>query len=265
MNPYKWSTLKISSPCLNLVTSSHVRYPLAFFSPSPWRNLHDQRWCHVPCWGPVGQTARPGPHDEMHLCRQWPRRVDLHRVLPAQRYWSSCPSHCVSVILGRVGEISFLFHHWQFKPGFRYQAFLWNRKGMRGAIWSSCLVSMLEKYSFSLCRLASRGKPWLAWSVCIPTSFCLHLAVSATETLQRAQQKPLQSRQNPRLVWSLNAEPSWFIVLLWNFQFLCAGQIPLRANLYEKLAGQHGDYSYLLIYMSGPSGEVLKQYQKKKT
>lgn len=116
MNPYKWSTLKISSPCLNPVTFSHVRYPLAFFSPSPWRNLHNQRWCHVPCWGPVGQTARPGPHDEMHLCRQWPRRVDLHRVLPAQRYWSSCPSHCVSVSLGRVGEISFLSQHWQFKP-----------------------------------------------------------------------------------------------------------------------------------------------------
>ena len=38
----------------DLVNSSHIKYPLAFFSNSPWRNLHNQRWCHVPCWGPVG-------------------------------------------------------------------------------------------------------------------------------------------------------------------------------------------------------------------
>lgn len=45
------------------------------------------------------------------------------------------------------------------------QVFLCSRKGIRGTTWSSYLVHMLQKYCFSHCRLASRGKAWLAWSV----------------------------------------------------------------------------------------------------
>jgi len=38
----------------DLVDSGRINYRLACFSTSPWRNLHNQWWCHVPCWGPVG-------------------------------------------------------------------------------------------------------------------------------------------------------------------------------------------------------------------
>lgn len=53
--------------------------------------VHNQRGRHVPSGRPVGQTPRrPGSHDALHLRGQRPGRVELHGLLPAERYVCVC-------------------------------------------------------------------------------------------------------------------------------------------------------------------------------
>lgn len=143
---------------------------------------------------------------------------------------------------------------------------LWSRKGIRGAVkFFTCYV--LEKYIPAFTG-SSRSKPWLSWS-CYP-SFLLSTFRSwhhCDFTESSVQAPPcLKNRQNSRLVWSLKAELFCFIVLQWNFQFLCAG-LAFCWLIYMKswLESMEITLIYLLICVSGPSAEVLKQYQKKKT
>lgn len=144
---------------------------------------------------------------------------------------------------------------------------LWSSKGIRGAVkFLSCLCA--GKMYSSLYRLWSKIKPWLSW-LWYPS-----LLLSSFRSWQHCDftcnsvQAPphLKNRQNSRLLWSLKAELLCFIVLQWNSQFLCAG-LAFCWLIYMEGWQESMEITliYLLICVSGPSGEVLKQYQKKKT
>lgn len=167
-----------------------------------------------------------------------------------------------------VGEIGILVCHCGLELTLENCSLLFGVGRSLEEVWSSCLGCVLEKFYSSLYRLSSRSKPCLSWSwypSLLLSTFRNWHHCDFTESSVRAP-PPLKNRQNSRLVWSWKAELFCFIVLQWNFQFLCAG-LAFCWLIYMKSWQESVAIIliYLLICVSGPSGEVLKQYQKKKT
>lgn len=153
-----------------------------------------------------------------------------------------------SVLSGR-NLCSFL-SLWAWAHTQELQFALWGRKGIRGAVkFLSCLCT--GNVCSSLYRLSSRSKPWLSWSW-YPSLFlpafrnwhhCVFTESSVTGTSPHQEQTELQTslKFESRAVLFYCSAAKFSIPLCW-ISFVLA-------NLYEKLAGKHGDYSYLFTHL----------------
>lgn len=203
----------------------------------------------------------------MYLRRKWPWRMDLRCLFPAQRYWFLHWCHCFSLSVWGVGEIGFLFHHCEWLWAQAQELYIIKlffgvdreSEGLHEVL--SCLHA--GKVLFQPLQASKQGQNLMSLIRMYLYLVLSTFGISTTVALQWAQQRHLPPS---RTSLKFKCRAILFYCFQWNFQFLCAG-LALCWLIYMKSWQDSTGINliYLLIYMSGPSGEVLKQYQKKKT